>query len=152
MSLCVQGPNEGIVLPVLDVRLTPHTAISIGDVVAMNASVQTVNSVAVPALYLTAAIADGTEVAASDNTGIIAVALEAIASGEVGLFRLRGLVNAAHDATVAIGGSLAPKTGALNLTAVVAGTKCVAQSVEARSGAGLALVMFDGINGFGFGI
>jgi hypothetical protein len=153
MTRSIQGPNAGLVIPNQDVKLIAHAACAKGAVVTLSEAVQTVNSVVVPQLYQTAQATDGDEVSTSDNTGIAAVAIEAVADGAEGLFRIRGMVEADHDTDVAIGASLTVKAGAsLDLTACVAGTKCVAQAVEARTGAGLAMVMFDGINGFGFGI
>lgn len=153
MTRSIQGPNAGLVIPNQDVKLLAHSACAKGAVVTLNEAVQTVNGAVVPQLYQTADATNGDELSTSDNTGIVAVAIEAVASGAEGLFRVRGMVEADHDTDVAIGASLTVKVGAsLDLTACLAGTKCVAQAVEARTGAGLAMVMFDGINGFGFGI
>lgn len=144
----IGSPNAGIVITQKNVRLVAHEAITAGDVFAVAAEVQTVNGVTVPQLYKTADIADGTETSNSDS-GLIVVALEDVASGDEGIFCLQGMVDVQHDTTVAVGAALAAKTGAETLTAAVAGTKVVAYAVEARTGAGVAKVMFDGLNGLG---
>lgn len=147
-STPIGSPNPGIVITQKNVRLEAHEAVTAGDVFAIAAAVKTVNGVEVPQLYKTADIANGTETSDSDS-GLIVVALEDIASGEEGLFCLQGMVDAQHDATVAVGAMLSAKQGAEQLTATVTGTKAVAYAVEARTGAGLAKVMFDGLNGLG---
>lgn len=82
--------------------------------------------------------------------GVYGVCLEDIASGAVGLVRLRGVVNANIEAAITVGQATIPATdGRLDIATGGSNKKVIAIALAADSPTNFADVLFDGINGFG---
>ena len=139
----ITGPTAGtfFIPRNVDVRLTAHAALVVGDVVTLDEAL------------------DGTTKAASaDDTvagvvcGIIGVALEDMAIGAEGMFRFAGKVDAKLNNATAVGAGL--QAGALTtLTDTLGdGAKVVGIALEAVASSAVASVALDGINGFGYHI
>ena len=143
-------PGGGLDIRTITVRLTAHAAIAKGDVVAVADEVSTSNEDTIPHFYKTKNISSGDASVDDNEFGILAVALESVASGEKGLFALSGIVQALVSGTPAVGVGVSGKVTTNDLVAPTAGDKVVAFMLEEGSnGAELDWVMFDGVSGFG---
>lgn len=143
------GYPVGLEVANCDVVLEAHAAIAAGAVVSIDPSEVSVNMRFTKTAALAAASAGSEQVDQVDG-GIIAVALEDVASGALGKFRVQGVVTAEADGGVAkgdmcggnVGGDGFKKTGA-------AGDKVFAIALEAISLGAQGSFMIDGLNGFG---
>jgi len=146
----IGSPGGGLDIRTVTVRLTAHAAITKGDVVAVADEVSTSNEDTIPHFFKTKNISSGDASVDDNEFGILAVALENVASGEKGLFALSGVVQALVSGTPAVGVGVSGKVTTNDLVAPTAGDKVVAFMLETgTNGAGLDWVMFDGVAGFG---
>ena len=138
---------KGLDIRTHTVRLTAHAALSKGNVVALSATPGTTTEGVVLTFDTTAAPAASDLTTALDK-GIFAVALEDVASGEVGLFAMSGIVECIADNSHVVGSALSPTTG-LKVDETGANEKVIGYALEASTGANdLKKVLFDGLNGF----
>lgn len=142
------GFPQGISVANCDAILEAHRAISKGEVVAVDPT-----SASGFRLTKTAAIAGATaggEETDQKDAGIMAVALEDVASGKYGKFRIQGEVTAEVDASTGAGdlcGVSAAGNGFRPTPA--AGDKTFAIALEAGSAGQQKKFLMDGLNGFG---
>lgn len=138
---------RGIDIRTHTVRLEAHAALSKGNVVALSATPGTTTEGTVLTFDTTAAPASSALTTGLAN-GIFAVALEDVASGEVGHFAMSGVVDCIAEGAHAVGSALSPTT-ALKVDETAANEKVIGYALEASGGADeLKKVLFDGLNGF----
>ena len=149
-----QAQPKGLVIENRDVTLTAHAALVKGQCVAIdNATVEWVGTGY--AFTTTAAPAAGGAIGAHTtemvSSGIFAVALDDIASGDDGLFRVQGAVEVlSNQASLAVGDAVTPTAGDTGVVETVADSKVVGFCLTAGDDDDLVTVMFDGLNAFGF--
>lgn len=132
-----------------DVTLEAHTAISKGEVVAIDPSTVSVDYRFTKTAAIAAASTGGEEIDQTDG-GIVVVALEDVASGGYGSFRVQGEVTAEADGTVGAG-DLCSCSAAGNgfRQSASAGDKYFAIALESGSAGNQNKFLIDGLNGFG---
>jgi len=139
-----QMPGDGIGLQTIEVRMTAHAAISRGDVLA-------VAPIADPITYkfTTTQNVDNDIVSVDDHqNGIFVVALEDVASGDVGRFAIQGLIDVKISGDPATGRTVTARVGN-DLVVAAAGNKVLGYMLEDGVNGELKKVFFDGLNSFG---
>lgn len=138
---------KGLDIRTHTVRLEAHAALEKGNIVALDATPGTTTEGTVLTFDTTAAPAASATTTGLSN-GIFAVALEDVASGEVGLFAMSGIVECISLGSHAVGSALSAAT-TLKVDETGANEKVIGYALEAATGSNqLKKVLFDGLNGF----
>ena len=141
MTIPISGPGIGIFLQKTEYKMICTLAVSKGDIVVTDGTVDATTEVQDTVNVALPATADL-------DFGIFAVAMEDVAAAGTERFLFRGIFDAQTTGTPAIGVALAAADGVATLGAAGAATKVIAVALET----GVATptkVMFNGIEGFG---
>lgn len=136
-GLPIQGPGAGFGLANLEYLMICTSAMSVGEVVAVDTSTITNGK------FTTVDTAAATD----EEAELIGVAVEEVAAGGTGRIVFRGTVNVLTSGTPAAGAKLA--VGAGVLLASNANAKVVGYALEAGVASTPTSVLFDGVSGFG---
>lgn len=152
MTQMKTGVGLGLHMAGQKVKLTAHAALELGDVIVVDMTSGTTEKVP----DTTAACGAGQVVSATQELGVMAVALEGVASGADGFFQITGLVDAyviKSSGNVAIGDPLVAITGSQDLDGTTAtGERVWAYAMEAATGPSTHTtikVLLNGWGGFG---
>lgn len=139
---------KGIDIRTHTVTLKAHAALTKGQVVAVSRTITDLSVEGTVVVFdTTVAPASGGDGVDDIKCGIMAIALEDVASGAEGKFALSGVITAEYGSSVSVGDALSAAAD-LHLDKTANGSKVIGYALEAGSANQTKKILFDGLNGF----